>query len=345
MRPRLGMIVPSWNRPCGVAEYSKSLAAALERLGQSVMPVAANPAGAVGPVLSQGLGLAHFQFEYGLCDAEELCRSAAALARNGVPSLVTVHSFDRRAEHANRRVWEGCPRLIVTSETLRSAMVGAGANPEQIQAIPLGIQLYPLPDRAAARAELGLGKEPALGYFGFTYPHKGLENLGLAVRELRRSHPGLRCFLFASIGLNDGSRQAYEHMCRFYNARGLWDGVSLHLGYPAEKDVVRRLHAMDINILPYEELAGVQTSAAVRTVLAARRPVIVTDTAHFADLRDEVHKIPDPSPESIAAGVRALLERPARQQELVERAARYAADHTWERIARTHLAVYDGVRR
>lgn len=340
---RIGMVVPSWNRPCGVGEYARALVEALQRLGQPVTVLAAPPAQAAAQARAMGLDLVHFQYEYNLCDAGELGGAMAALARAGSKSVVTVHSWAPEAGYANRLLRETIPRFIATLPALRLAMLREGMDASRVTVIPIGAPPYALPPRQALRAALGLGEEPALGFFGFFHRHKGIENLGLAVRDLRRRYPGLHCFLLASVAPNEGSRQAHEGVRAFFDAHGLWEGVSLHDGYLPEEEVVRRLHAMDVNVLPYAELSGVQASAAIRTVLAALRPTVVTDTAHFSDLRDEVYKIQDNTPERIAAAVADVLDHPEKARALVDNTARMIERCGWDRVAATHLRYYDGV--
>lgn len=336
---RLSLVVPSWNRPCGVGEYSKALVAALAELGQPVEVMAVAPADVVPLARAKGLDLVHFQYEYSLCDARELARAAEELERAGIRSVVTVHSFDPGADYANR-VIRILPRMIVTSPAIRLVMARAGVDLTRLVVIPIGIPLHQLPDHHTCRATVGLSGDPAIGYFGFVHRHKGLENLGLAVRDLRQAYPGLRAFLFTCVAPNEGSRQAYEALRSFYDAHGLWDCIDLRLGYPPEEEVVRHLHAMDVNVLPYAELSGVQSSAAVRTVLAACRPTIVTDTAHFSDLGDGVMRISDAHPSRIAAAVRAVLENPALRRDLAGRAAACARRFAWANVGQAHLRYY-----
>lgn len=344
-RARLGMVISSWDRPCGVAEYGRSLVKALERRGLPVAVLALPPAQAAAHARALGIARLHFQYEYNLYETEELCATVAGLAREGIESVVTLHSWDPAAHENNRRLREEVPRFIVTLPALRSAMQRGGIDPSRVAVIPIGIPRYALPPRPVARAALGLGGEPAVGFFGFFHRHKGVENLGLAVRELRRRYPGLRGFLFASVAPNDGSRRAFEAVRQFFDAHGLWEGVTLQEGYLPEEEVVRRLHAMDANVLPYAELPGLQASAAARTVLAALRPTVATDTTHFSDLGDEVVKIPDNRPERIAAAVAGLLDDPEASRRLVERTVGLVGRVGWDQVAEAHLHYYLGVLR
>ncbi len=107
--------------------------------------------------------------------------------------------------------------------------------------------------------------------------------------------------------------------------------------------MVKYLHAMDVNVLPYQDYPARQISAAVRTVMAAQRPVITSDTFPFSDLRGEVYKLADPTARGIVAGVRAVLGDPVLQAAMIRDIRRYAEENNWVRTAARHLALYDAI--
>jgi len=332
----VGLVVPSWNRPCGVAEYSKALRKGLQEMAQPLRVYD----GPLMDLLAHPPDAAHFQFEYGLYNPSELQKVAGELARRRSRRLLTLHSFSASAAVHNQLLKEGFDCLIVHSEQVARELGTVGISRDRIRVIPMGCFSFPLGDRVATRSRLGLGRdEVALGFFGFLYPQKGLKELGMAIRQLRRSYP-LRGFFFCSVAPNPTSARYFRELGDFYQAHGLWEGVNLHLEYLPVVEAVRLLNAMDINVLPYHEYEAKGTSAAVRTMMAAGRPVITTDTSFFSDLRGEVYKIPDPSPERIAGAVSFLLENPERQRELVARAKAYLEDNSWPRVAARHVAVY-----
>ena len=330
------LVVPSWSRPCGVAEYSKALRRGLEEIGH---PLRVHN-GPLADLLTHPMNTVHFQFEYGLYHPSELQQVAGELARRRVRRILTLHSFSPGASLHNRLLQEDFDCLIVHSEQVARELESLAISRDKIRIIPMGCSRFPVGDRAANRAGLGLGRdEVALGFFGFLYPQKGLKELGLAIRELRRSYP-LKGFFFCSVATNPTSAGYHRELNDFYQANGLWEGVSLHPGYFPEAEVVRRLNAMDLNILPYHEYETKGTSAAVRTMMAAGRPVVTTDTSFFSDLQGEVYKIPDPSPERIAAAVSFLLQNPEKQRELVARSKAHLENNSWPRVAARHVVVY-----
>jgi len=171
-------------------------------------------------------------------------------------------------------------------------------------------------------------------------PQKGIIELGIATRELRRVYKGLRCFVFSALAPYESSRSYAREVFLAYNRMGLWEGVTFKSDYMPEAEVVSYLHAMDLNVLPYRERGFLGTSAAVRTLMAARKPIITTDVSFFSDLEAEVYKIPSPRPEHIVGAVKELLEDRARREALVQRMEDYVKRNSWLNTAKRHLDLY-----
>lgn len=337
---RIGLAIPSWGRPCGVAEYARGLIWGFQQIGQPVA-VLGDPAQVSQAAQQKRCQVIHFQHEYSLWEPGLLRRQAMELLRYGATPVVTVHAHAAASDH-HAVLREVFPCLIVHSEEIaRSLRADLGLPPGQVRVISLGVRPYPLPPRDRMRAELGLtAGQVALGYCGFFYPQKGLVELGEAAAELRQRFPGIRCFLFASVANNDTSRRYHEEVKAALAARGLRDVVTMVVDYLPEPKLVGYLHAMDVNVFPYAELSTQQVSAAVRTAMAALRPIITTSVSAFADLEGEVEKVPDNRPGQIAAGVRNLIEDPDRQEALIAGMRQYITKHNWSTVASRHLALY-----
>jgi glycosyltransferase involved in cell wall biosynthesis len=132
-----------------------------------------------------------------------LGRAASVLAR--VPARVhTYHGhllygyFSPLRTHlvtgAERVSARLCDRLVAVGARVRDELVSAGVGrPGQYVVVPPGTALGPLPDRAFARARLGLpGGEPVVAYVGRLTRIKRPDRLAGVMRELRRLVPGVR---------------------------------------------------------------------------------------------------------------------------------------------------------
>lgn len=341
--PRIALVVPSWGRACGVAEYSRNLAQGLRQLGCPVDAVHAQGIEPARLAAEKGHRVVHFQHEYSLWDPRVLRRQALELLRGGVRTVATVHALADAPDHG--AVFQECfNALVVHSEEMRRLLAERhGIAARRVHHIPMGVGNPPLPDRAEVRARLGLGGSAAIGFTGFFYPQKGIVELGSAVGILRREFPGLRCYLFANVAGNEGSRRYFERVRAEFDARGLWDAITLRTGYLGEEELAAQLHAMDVIVLPYSEYPSRQVSAAVRTAMAADRPVVTTRAFPFSDLDDEVYKIAGNAPEEIAEGVRAVLRSREIQERLLAAVRRHRERHSWPRVAARHLALYNAL--
>ncbi|HHV63443.1 MAG TPA: glycosyltransferase [Firmicutes bacterium] len=342
---KVGMIVPSLGKRCGISEYSKALVGEIERLGCYIKLIPGCGVDVAARVLECGLNVAHFQFEYVLYDLDLLMKAVGRLGQAGIYTIVTMHDFTPALTNYNRFIIQGFSDIIVHSQQLARELLMrmAPKGREKIHIIPMGCPSYRLRNEQDVRATLNLGSGPAIGFFGFTLPQKGIIELALAFKELRRDFPEMRCFIFSSLAPYASSKRYLEEVESEFTRLDLWEGVTFIKDYLPEEEVVQLLHAMDINILPYHDRGFIGTSAAVRTLMAAKKPIITTDVPFFSDLDGEVYKIRDANPRNIAQAVRLLLGDKALRDSLVSRMEEYTAQNGWPNIARRHLELYSEV--
>ena len=177
-----------------------------------------------------------------------------------------------------------------------------------VRAIPMGVPLPPRADEAAGRAlraRFGLPIDrPVLGSFGFQTPIKRTLS---AVRAL--AAPGLEDVHLLIVG------QAAPVMDLEGEARRAGVAERVHiLGFVPFEDFENAIAAVDLCLNLRYPTAG-ETSASLLRVLAAGRPVIVSDFAQFADLPPEIAlRVPlgDEEPAALAGLLRELLSQPGR---------------------------------
>lgn len=330
------MLVPSWGSRCGVALYSASLIRELEKAGYLV--------DLVGPDLVNGArperwpAIVHVQHKYSLYDRATLKRIWSRSATLRIPSLVTLHTFDPAQLVANCLLASAFEEVLVHSPLTLEALRAAGWR-QRITVVPMGV---PGPARSVAAPDAaGLG--PSIGSAGFMEPCKGFLPLIRAVARLRSAHPGAVCHVFSSPAANRSSEEWLEHIrreCRGELAEG---SLRLHTEFEDEERLVKSLAAMDINVFAYDTGTPYATSAAVRVGLAAGRPMIVTSSPLFSDLDEEVHKVAEPTVESIHQALVSLLGDRERQARLAAKAAERAEADGWPNVARMHADIYRAV--
>lgn len=336
--PRVSMVIPSWGRRCGVAEYTKSLCRELKALGWEVK-ILGGPLSRLSHKSLQQSAIVHFQYEYSLYSNAELASLVRTVVEYGGYPLLTLHSFAEGLHGQNVLLQTLFPTVIVHADHTRRLLQEKGWQ-QQIDVIPMGVPTVNLGNTAAIRKELKLGAGPAIGFCGFMHWYKGILPLAQAVKYLRKVYPQARCYLFSSVSHSPSSTEFLQHFHEQVAALGLEDVVVPRLAFAPEEKLVRFLNAMDVNILPYSECGYNSTSAAVRLLLAARKPIITTDVPFFADLGDEVVKISEGTPEAIFDAIAYVLQQPSTQKTLVDRITRYARENTWAASARKHCELY-----
>ncbi|MFX8516229.1 hypothetical protein ABTM14_19935, partial [Acinetobacter baumannii] len=83
----------------------------------------------------------------------------------------------------------------------------------------------------------------------------------------------------------------------------------------------------DIVVLPYQETTEA-SSAAARTALSSRRPVVVTPVRIFEDLGNAVHRLRGNDAASIADGVIDFLQNPASRMKVINASDTWLRDHS-----------------
>ncbi|MGE5594167.1 MAG: glycosyltransferase [Betaproteobacteria bacterium] len=338
-RPGIVVVVPSWGQRCGVAEYTRFLVDELRGQGFAAEVARGQEAEVLNLVRRGGFRVVHVQFEYQLFKPASLWHLVRQFKARGLCVIATVHDFLPGQVAANNLIRDEFSEVIVHSARLRDELSRIGVSPERIHVIPMGCPRVALGDEGATRAALGVGPGPAIGYFGFALPQKGIIELAVAAKALRETvYPQLKVFAFAAPAFF-GSGYAAE-LAAFLTGAGLADGFVLRTDYLPVQDVANALHAMDINVLPYKEMAYVGTSSAVRVLMSAEKPIITTDIPYFDDLDGEVYKIPSADPAHIAEAVLHLMANPAKREDMVYRIRRYVEANNWTQVARRHARLY-----
>ncbi len=359
---RVLLVCPSWGQPCGIASYTARLKAGLEAGGVRVNVARDGPEvrrrlrGSKVTTTKGYLGVI-LQFEYALY-RHGLRRLVEELEESGLPVAVTLHSVNSGDGHKKaNRLLLGLPATFVThSEEARMELrrarrrLGGKWRRGRTAVVPVGCpDPAPEPKPAAepgyapcTRREMGLGEDEfVVGFFGFAAAHKGVPNLVRALATL----PDVRGFIAATAHpRNPKAVEAiHEEIDRGRNAAepaataAGGNVIMVHERIPDE-DFLRCQNAVDVIVLPYTVRgATISSSMVACEALAGRRPVIVTDVPYFSGLGDAVYRIPDSEPETIAAAITTLRRDAALRQALVERALRYAEEHSWPKVARRYL--------
>jgi len=340
---RVLLVCPSWGRPCGIAAYTEQLGRGLGALGVEA-DVAHSPALIQRRLSERRYEGVLLQHEYGLYYFN-LVAILTLIDRTDIPFVITMHNTDRRgwmgAQHLF--LFKTRARFVVHSEAARDNLLAGRPAPEasRLSVIPMGSPDYEgrFAPPAEVRREMGLPEDGfVVGFFGFAAAHKGIPNLIRALALV----PDAYGYIGAAVHpVNPLAVDAIYEQCGLVRRAGdknRYGNVVLYHGRIPDERFGSYQHAVDVIVFPYEvHGTSISTSMMAHQSLASGRPVVTTDVPYFADLGDEVLKIPDNRPETIAGAVRTLRDDPRLAESLTAKAMAYAAGHRWPDVARAYL--------
>jgi glycosyltransferase involved in cell wall biosynthesis len=295
--------VPSWESPCGIAEYAASLREALPGTRVS----------ASEPDL-RACHILHVEYHSGIFDQSRLLHTMKRAAHAGIPVVVTEHSVDQYA-----RPWEQHARAIIALTSLGAARLTDRYPLKRVEYIPHGCPVW-YPPRKTSRAKI-------IGAFGFLAHHKGFWRLLDALRQI----PGAELLLFASAKGPD-IEQEWREATQNLPVRRISEFL------PA-REIARRL-AQEADVLAYwyDNVDHYSASGAVRIGLATGVPVLASATSWFHDLQDVTFQ-----PPNLVDGLTRILEDTALRESLSEKARAYCEENSWPRVAEKHLALWNSL--
>jgi glycosyltransferase involved in cell wall biosynthesis len=291
---------PSWGKPCGIAEYTASLAAEL-------------PAARVvkeAPDL-RGVRVLHLQHEGSLFDDAELTRRVREARRAEVPVAITEHTV-----WPGGHPWERDASALIACTERGTDMLRARWADKVIEHIPIGCPTW-FPPRKVSRGRV-------IGAFGFLEWYKGFWRL----LEILREVPDTELLLFSHAKWPQ-NEAAWEEAARGLPVRRVGE-------FLPEEEIARRLAAeADILAFWYDDCVHASASAAVCLGLATGVPVLASPVSWFHDQRHVTFQ-----PRDLTEGVRQLLDDTVLRDQLTEAARDYCHQHNWRRTAKRHEALW-----
>jgi len=186
------------------------------------------------------------------------------------------------------------------------------------------------PDRAAARAQLGLPADARLALFvGFIKPYKGVAHLIAAAPRLRERYgSGLQVLVVGDIY---GERQPYfDQVAQL----GVGDVVRIVDGFVPDETVEAYFCAADLVVLPY---VSATQSGIVQIAYNYDRPVVTTNVGGLPEVVREGETgflVPPAEPDALAAAVIRFFDE-GWAERLAAGVAREKAKYSWARMAET----------
>jgi glycosyltransferase involved in cell wall biosynthesis len=367
----------SWGVPCGIADYTRHLVAALREAGGVEVDVVpfdrqAHPRADYvrwGRMMNAGQ-VAHVQHEYAFFGYRLPWTNAfgAFAAQIRRPLVITRHvSFDaplvllpgdpqRRlrqvkwslynrwlgpyAAYLNRGMFERGDHVIVLSRHLKDQLVARGMAPGKISVVPPGLPALPAPTGGERlRAQWGWHDRRVIGMFGFITAAKGHLLALDALARLPQSH----VLLIAGGVRRAEDQRTLDLIVQRSADLGLAGRVRI-TGYLPEADVPAHISACDVLVYPYTR---VDTSYSLAVGLAYRwAPAVVSDVAAHREVAEESEAVllfPSGDADGLARQISLALNDAPLRARLLANARRFAERRSWRAVAEQTRAIYEQV--
>ena len=337
------MVVPSWGKNCGIAEYSKDLTLNLEKVaGKEIAIFPSNDLKSFSDyILKKDFNLIHFQHEYSFFPTYySLIKVLKELKKRKIKSVVTFHSWSNLASY-NKLLLPYFDTVIVHGQSMKDKFL-KHAPQANIQVIPMGCKPPVQFNSDELKKNLSLTGFPLIGSFGFLRDQKNFANVLRAVGLLRNEYPSAQAIIHSpphEFGSDVYDRKFFLSM----GAEGHLKYSTIFREYLQEEEMIKTLACADIIVLPYlESPAGGGFSASLKTCLRTGKPVLTSNTSYFEDMDKEIFRFDDLTAVGIKNALLYVLKHPDVQKELVEKGNKFLQKNSWEKVAKKHLLCYNG---
>lgn len=235
-----------------------------------------------------------------------LLRTLGDMAHAGEVIVVRPNFREQLAGLVSRAARRMNFRYIASASAIPAANLSAGA-------------------RAEIRARYLVGAERLIAYFGFLYPHKGVELL-FEIADPSRDK-------MVIIGALD-DQTPYHRMIVERAERPPWNGRVCLAGYCSPAETATLLASADAVVLPFRDGAG-EWNSSIHAAVLQGTPVVTTSTPASGIVGFDEDRLIDYRLPGDIEGMRAGLDRVAGLRGQVA-----AGVDEWQRIAVAHLAAY-----
>jgi len=357
-------MVTSWDEPCGIADFSRALVAALQSYVEvKVVPLKHGQRNAayfraLGQVCNE-CDLVHIQHEYVFFGGRDPWNYYWQDVLNPlrVPYLVTSHTWLRPfsggpfwkcsmrmlrdsiyrisgwSHYLEAGQFKQAKRVLVHTKAHYQALIQRGIPAERLCLFPQGIpENVPTGDARKARDRWSLSGK-VVTIFGFLIPSKG-HLLALRAWEKAPSHTTL-------VIVGKPFSSVDETYAREVTRRAQKFSGSVRLtGYLNSQDLADVLAASNLLIMPY---ISSTSSYSLSILLAQAKPVLASDIECFREIVAErpcLALFKSNDADDLAVQLKRLLADEDRLKQLQQEAKLWVQEHTWDKIASRLVKVY-----
>ncbi len=367
---RIGFVGTYPPRRCGIATFTRDLAAGMRAADPRVVPLAVAVTEAGGEYeyppeveyqIRQGtkgdyaraaelinykdVRWVSLQHEYGIFGGDDGAYILDFLSALRVPAVVTLHTVLDSPSESQRSIVQKMAKaatLVVMSRVAADLLVRRyGLAGARVHVIPHGIPDMAPVDQGKLKARFGVAGHRMLLTFGLLGPNKGIETVIRALPAAIAACPDLVYFVVGAThpAVLKQNGEAYRTALeREAEQLGVRDHVVFRDQYVTTEELCNYLQATDVFVSPYLSEAQV-TSGALSYAMGAGAAVVSTPYWHAQELLGEGRGSLFPFNDSgaLAERIISLLKDPAELGRVRTQAYGYTRAFTWPRVGAQYL--------
>jgi glycosyltransferase involved in cell wall biosynthesis len=362
----------SWDKKCGIADYSCALVQALENItiGVTIIPVRDDKKYAFfiadGKRMNDA-GLAHIQHEYSFFSDSRIPFVYPFLSlwhffifskQIKIPKIITLHEVTSVTGRNPLMhflgylflriyvaIFNNFDHIIVHTDRFRDTLVRYGITNRKVTVFPVPVPSRdmfspgPNTDAQAFKRSLSPDDKPILTIFGFVNARKGHEVALHAMKDTRD------CILVIAGGPQPGDKSGYfEGLCAQVKELHLEENVKI-LGFLSDSELHKVMVSTDIFIAPFLDASG---SASLTRIAAYQKPIIGSDIAtitHLKELGLGVQLFRSGQSADLADKLRRLLYDRDEQNRLIVSTVEFVKRYSYDNFAAYLKSLYERIIR
>lgn len=346
------IVIPSWGKNCGIAEYTKSLLEAMKDLKQSSAVFGSYLYDEIPNLIkTNGYNICHIQHEFSFFkNNDEFKQLLKNLKDLKIKTILTMHSLVPRLKAENEVMLTYFDNIIVHCAAFKEILEeGFKENRDECSAnidiVEMGCgDLYEINEDKIKEVKQNLdisNRYPIIGSFGFLREQKGYHDLLLAVKELKNTYKDILLLIVAPH--HEFGSQMYDNtFFNFITKHKLEKNVLIIREYLKEEKLLAVLQCADMFVLNYiDSPIGGGISAAIKTLFRVQKPILVREGIAFTDLvRGEVLKIRDIEISALVKAIDVLIKDKEMGKTLVKNANEFVLRNNWKNVAQKHIELY-----
>ena len=371
-------LLTTWEKKCGIADYSSALAKELKKLVElEIVPVKACPEWEQENIdqLAAKLNaydLIHIQHAYSFFGGtlSRYNKFRELIGKLTKPFVITLHEvyyplpfihfqnlrpkielnlffknilfgYTSYRERISLGALKKAARVIVHNRKQAEILLNLGLDEKAVSIVPHGVPsvAQDRPDTADVKAELGLAGKTVLTIFGFINWRKGYE---LAIEAVSKMPDDIVLLIAGGARVEDDQPNV-NSLQALINSKGLQARVRI-TGYLQPVEVAKYFNATDIVLSPSLSAAS---SGALALALANGKPIVASDLPVNAEINEivpclELFRSGDSR--KLSEKIILLLKDEAKRHELSAKADQYAKLWSFANVAKATVKIYSLAR-